>query len=110
VDSAREGAKWLGLIFELNALRSTGSVSGPRKFTLEDRFKPSGARPAALDKFATAVSIASEQQQRAADEKTRALLEHFSGDPDVGKARAEFERPQEIAETFHKDFDGIGLG
>ena len=44
-----------------------------------------------------------------ADEKTGGLLEHFSGNPDVDKARAEFERAQKIEETFHKDFNGIGL-
>jgi hypothetical protein len=98
------------LKFEPNALRSTGSVNGPRRVTLEDRFKPSGASPPALDKVAAACSIANERQQKAADEKTRGLLENFSGDPDVGKARAEFEHAQEIEETFHKDFDGIGLG
>jgi hypothetical protein len=96
--------------FEPNTLRSTGSVIGPGRFTLEDRFNLSGARPPALDKFAAAFSIARERQQKAADEKTRALLEHFSGDPDVEKARAEFEHAQGIEETFHKDFDGIGLG
>ena len=98
------------LKFEPNALRSTGSVNGPRRVTLEDRFKPSGASPPALDKVAAACSIANERQQKAADEKTRGLLEHFSGDPDVGKARVEFEHAQEIEETFHKDFDGNGLG
>jgi hypothetical protein len=33
-----------------------------------------------------------------------------SGDPDVEKARAKFKQAKEIEETFHKDFDGIGLG
>jgi hypothetical protein len=37
------------------------------------------------------------------------LLEHFSSNPDVEKAKAEFEHAQEIEETSHKDFDGIGL-
>src|SRR5262249_54963013 len=32
---------------EPNALGSIGSVNGPRRFTLEDRFEPSGARPPA---------------------------------------------------------------
>jgi hypothetical protein len=98
------------LKFEPNALRFTGSVNGPRTFRLEDRFKPSGARPPALDKFAAAFSIAGEQQQKPADEKTRALLEHVSCDPDVAKGRAEFEHAQGIEEAFHKEFDGIGLG
>jgi len=67
------------------------------------------ARPPALNKLAAAFSIAGEGQQKAADEKTPALLEHVSGDPDVEKARTEFEHAQEIEEIFHKDFDGIGL-
>src|SRR5262249_43024224 len=94
---------------ESNALGSIGSVDGPRRFTLENRFRPFGARPPALDKFAAAFSIAGEPQQKAADEKTRALLEHFSGDTDVKKARAKSEQAQEIEQTFRKDFDGSGL-
>ena len=75
----------------------------------EDRFKPSVVRPPALDKFPAAFSIAGERQQKAADEKTPALEEHFSGYPDVEKTGAEFKHAQEIEETFHKDFDGGGL-
>ena len=63
-----------------------------------------------LTQAAAAFSTAGERQQKAPDEKTRASLEHFSGDPDVEKARAKSEHPQEIEETFHKNFDGIGLG
>jgi hypothetical protein len=37
----------------------------------------------------------------------RLLLERFSGDHDVQKARAEFEGAQKIEETLCKDFDGI---
>jgi hypothetical protein len=96
--------------FEPNALESIGSVNGPRGFTLEDRFKPSGACAPALAKFAAAFSTAGERQQKATEEKKGALLEHFSGDPDVEKARAKSEHTQEIEETFHKGFDGIGLG
>jgi hypothetical protein len=80
-------------------LRSIGSVNG------EEQFKPYGAHPA-LDKFAVAFSIAGEPQQKAADEKKGALLEQFSGDPNVEKAMAEIEHAQEIEETFDKDFDG----
>jgi hypothetical protein len=86
-----------------------GSVSGPRGFTLEDRFEPSGACPPALDKFAAAFSTTGERQQKAAEEKKGAILQHFSGDPEVEKARAETEHAQEIEETFRKDFNGIGL-
>jgi hypothetical protein len=95
---------------EPNALGSIVSVNGPRRLTLEDRFELSRARPPALDKFAAAFSIAGERQQKAVGEKTRALSEHFSGDPDVEKARAKFAHGQEMEETFHKDFDGTGLG
>jgi hypothetical protein len=83
------------LKFEPNALRSIGSLNG--------------ARPPTLDKFAAAFSIAGERQQKAAEEKKGALLEHFSGDPDVETARAEIEHGEEIEETFRKDFTGIGL-
>jgi len=96
------------LEFEPNPLRSIGSINAPRRFTLWNRFKPSGANPPALDKLA-AFSIADERQQNAADEKTGALLEHCSGDPNVEQTSAEFEHAQEIEETVHKDFDGIGL-
>lgn len=64
-------------------------------------------RPLQLDNFITAFSVAGEKQEKEADEKTRLLLERFSGNPDVEKARAEFERAQKIEETFHSDFDGI---
>jgi hypothetical protein len=92
------------LEFEPNALGSIGSVDAPRSFTPEDRSKPSGAHPPALDKFAAASSIAGEPQQKAADEKTRALL-----DPDVEKARAKSEHARVIEQAFRKDFDGFGL-
>ena len=95
--------KAASLQFEPNAFPSIGSVNG------EEQCKPYGARPV-LDKLAAALSIAGEPQQKAADEKKGALLERFSGDPDVEKARAEIEHAQEIDETFRKDFDGIGLG
>jgi len=62
-----------------------------------------------LDNFIVTFSLASEKPQKLAEEKTRVLLEHFSGNPDVDEARAEFERAQKIEETFHKDFNGIGL-
>ena len=66
-------------------------------------------RPVPLDKFAAVYSIVEERQDKAADEKTFVLLERFSGDPLVEKARAVFERAQQIEEAFHKDFDGIHL-
>jgi hypothetical protein len=66
-------------------------------------------RPLQLDRFAGAFSLAGEKQEKAADEKTLVLLGRFSRDPDVEKARVEFERAQEDEETFHKDFDGINF-
>ena len=95
--------KAASLQFEPNASPSIGSVNG------EEQWKPYGAHPV-LDKLAPALSIAGEPQQKAADEKKGALLEQFSADPEVEKARAEIEHAQEIDETFRKDFDGIGLG
>jgi hypothetical protein len=41
-----------------------------------------------------------------ADQKTMILLKRFSGNPEVEKARAEFESAQKVEESFHKDFDG----
>jgi hypothetical protein len=34
------------------------------------------------------------------------LLKRFAANPDVEKARAEFDRAQKVEEKFHKDFDG----
>ena len=61
--------------------------------------------PLQLDNFIAAYSI--EKLEKAADEKTVALLECLSDSPNIEKARAEFERAQKTEETFHKDFDGI---
>jgi hypothetical protein len=96
--------KVANLKFEPNALRSKGFVNG------KERCKPNGARAAALDKFGAAFSIVGEPQQKFADEKKEILLQHFSDDSHVKEARAKSEHAQEIKETFHKDFDGIGLG
>jgi len=35
------------------------------------------------------------------------LPKRFAGNPDVEKARAEFDRAQKVEEKFHKDFDGV---
>ena len=43
--------------------------------------------PLQLEEFTTAFSIAGEPQEKAADEKTLASLERFSGNPQVEKAR-----------------------
>ena len=50
------------------------------------------------------IAVAGEDQ--AADERTLILLERFSRDPAVEKARAEFDRAQKVEEEYHHDFDG----
>ena len=65
------------------------------------------ARPPELDTFAAAFAVAGEDQEKAADQETLVLLKRFSRNPDVEKARAEFERAQKVEEKFHKDFDGL---
>jgi hypothetical protein len=64
-------------------------------------------RPPELDAFAAAFAVAGEKQEKAADEATRVLLKRFSGNSDVQKATAEFERTQKVEQRFHKDFDGL---
>src|SRR5260370_38086052 len=64
-------------------------------------------RPPELDTMAEVFAVAGEKQETVADEETIALLRRFAGNPDVGKARAEFERAQAVEEKFHKDFDGV---
>ena len=65
------------------------------------------ARPPELDTFAAAFAVAGEDQEQAADKETLVLLKRFSGNPAIEKAKAEFERAQEVEGRFHKDFDGI---
>jgi hypothetical protein len=65
------------------------------------------ARPPELDKFAAAFAVAGENQEMVTDQKTLVLLKRFSRNPDVEKARVEFERAQRAEERFHKDFDGL---
>jgi hypothetical protein len=66
------------------------------------------ARPPELDTFAAAFAIADENQEKVANEKTLVLLKRFSRNPDVEKARVEFERAQKVEERFHTEFDGLG--
>ena len=65
------------------------------------------ARPTELDTKAEVFAVAGEKQEMVADEATIALLKRFAVNPDIEKAKAEFERAQEIEEKFHKDFDGV---
>jgi len=64
-------------------------------------------RPPELDTMAEVFAVAGEKQETVADEETIALLKRFALDPDVEKARAEFERAQAVEEKFHHDFDGV---
>ena len=64
-------------------------------------------RPPELDTFAAAFAVAGERQKRGADEATLVLLKRFSGNPDVQKAKMDFELAQKVEEKFHKDFDGV---
>jgi hypothetical protein len=65
------------------------------------------ARSPELDRFSDAFSVAGENQEKAADEETLVLLKRFSRNPDIEKARAEFERAQKVEEQFHSEFDGL---
>jgi hypothetical protein len=67
------------------------------------------ARSPEVDKFAAAFSVAGEKQQKTADEQTLFLLKQLSFDPDIEKARTEFEKAQKVEERFHHDFDGVGF-
>jgi len=64
------------------------------------------SRPPELDKFATAFALAGEKQEMVTDQKTTVFLKRFSPNPDVERAREEFESAQKVEESFHKDFDG----
>jgi hypothetical protein len=65
------------------------------------------ARPPELDTFAAAFAVAGEDQEKVADQETLVMLKRFSHNPDIEKARMEFERAQKVEERFHKDFDGL---
>jgi multidrug efflux pump subunit AcrA (membrane-fusion protein) len=60
-----------------------------------------------VDRFAESFAVAGEDQEKAADDATLVLLKRFSGNPDVEKARAEFDRAHKVEERFHHDFDGV---
>ena len=64
-------------------------------------------RPPELDTIAEVFAVAGEKLETVADEETIALLKLFGGNPDIEKARAEFECAQKVEEKFHRDFDGV---
>jgi hypothetical protein len=70
------------LLFVSGIVKS--GLTGQRIRKREQR-KPDAARPPALDRFTAAFLMIRKRQQKAVDEKTRGLLEHLSGDPDVEK-------------------------
>jgi hypothetical protein len=74
---------------------------------LEDIATGQEARPPELDQFAQTFSVAGEKQEKVADEATQVLLKRFEGNPDVEKAKVDFENAQKVEERFHKDFDGV---
>ena len=63
-------------------------------------------RPPEVDMFAQTFSVAGEKQEKAADRMTAALLKRFEGNPDLEKAKVDFDRAQEVEKRFHLDFDG----
>jgi hypothetical protein len=64
-------------------------------------------RPPELDTFAAALAVSGEDQQKVTDQQTAVLLKRFLRNPEVQKARAEFEHAQKAEARFHKDFDGL---
>jgi len=65
------------------------------------------AQPPKRDTIAEVFAVAGEKLETVADEETIAWLKRFAGNPDIEKARAEFERAQKVEERFHKEFDGL---
>jgi len=63
-----------------------------------------------VDKFAAALAVAREEQEKMADNQTLALFARFPRDARIEKARVEFERAQKAEQSFHKDFDALGIG
>jgi hypothetical protein len=63
------------------------------------------ATPPELEKFTQAFSETGEEEE-IVDKETIALLKRFVGNPDVEKARAEFESAEKLEEAFYRDFDG----
>ncbi len=59
--------------------------------------------------MANVFAVVGERQETVADKETIALLQLFARNPDIEKARAEFERAQKVEDQFHKDFDGLGF-
>jgi hypothetical protein len=69
---------------------------------LEDIATGQEPKPPEVDMFAQTFSVAGEKQEKAADAATEVLLKRFEGNPDVEKAKADFDRAQEVEERFHR--------
>jgi ABC-type proline/glycine betaine transport system permease subunit len=63
-----------------------------------------------IDKFAAALAVASEEQEKTVDNQTLALFARFQHDARTEKASLEFERAQKAEQSFRKEFDALGLG
>lgn len=63
-------------------------------------------RPPELDTMAEVFAVAGEKLEMVADEAI-ALLKLFVANPEIEKARAEFDRAQKVEEKLH-EFVGIG--
>ena len=70
------------------------------------RLRPAKRRGPGARTFAAAFRCSLQDQEKVADEEPLVLLKRFSRNPDVEKARVEFESAQKVEERFHKDFDG----
>ena len=60
-----------------------------------------------MDKFAAALAVAGEEQEKIADQETSAVFLRLKPDPRIEKARAEFDRAKKAEEAFRKDFEVI---
>jgi hypothetical protein len=76
---------------------------------LSDPASAEEERSAAINKFAAALAVAGEGQEKAADSETLKLFARFGRNPGLEKARAAFERAQKAEQSFRKDYDALGL-
>jgi len=68
---------------------------------LEDIATGQEARTPEVDMFAQTFAVAGEDQEKMADKETLVLLKRFEGNPDVEKAKVDFDRAQKVQERFH---------
>jgi hypothetical protein len=63
-----------------------------------------------IGKFAAALAVGDEAQEKEAHNETLAFFARFSPDPRLEKAKAALERAQRAEQSFRKDFARLGLG